>query len=109
MKQYVKLDSLPENVIPVTDLETRLTKWASINVHGKYSEQLRKPGTEKEATHTWMRRSDIFSETGGFFERQPNCLLQSNTTNKFIFVFQFSNTAGCPVQKRGDLCLSYRT
>lgn len=69
MEQYVKLNSLPENVIPVTDLKTKLTKWTSNNVHDKYSE-LHKPGTETEATHTWLRRSDILPEAEGFVEIQ---------------------------------------
>jgi ribosomal protein S19 len=49
----------------VTDLKTKVTKWTSNNEHGKYAEQLHKPGTETEATHTWLRRSYIFPETGG--------------------------------------------
>ena len=62
---YPNLDSVPENAIAETDMKTKLTKLASRNVHGKYSE-LHKRGTEKEATHTWLRISDIFAETGGF-------------------------------------------
>jgi len=49
---HPNLESLPKNVIPVTNLKTKLTKWASNNVHGRYSEQLHKPGTLKEATNT---------------------------------------------------------
>jgi hypothetical protein len=48
----LSFDDLTENGLPVTDLKTKLTKWASCSVHGRYSQQLHKPGIEKQATHT---------------------------------------------------------
>jgi hypothetical protein len=44
-------DDLPENALSVTDLKTKLTKWASKSLHGRYPRQLNQPGIDKYATH----------------------------------------------------------
>ena len=62
----LSVDYLGESALPATDLETKLTNWASKSLHGRYHQQLNQPGTDKEATCTWLRRSDIRPETEGF-------------------------------------------
>jgi len=51
------------NVLPVIALKTKPKSWPSTSLQGRYSWQLNQSSIDKEASHTWLKRSDIFPET----------------------------------------------
>jgi len=46
----LNLDDLPENALSVIDFKTKLTKWTSKSLHGRYARQLNQTGIDKYPT-----------------------------------------------------------
>jgi hypothetical protein len=78
----LRVNEIPPETNKIVLDADKLQKWSQKALHGRYIHELNQDYVDKTASHAWLTRSDMFSETEGFMCAIMDQVISTNNYKK---------------------------